>query len=202
MRRVGNGSTSRKGKQRANLITQPDAADNAYWTKAGCASSANTTVAPSGQTTGDTLTNSAASETHDIGQAAAIAGLTAGVVYRFSARVRPGTQQFISMSLVDGATPANYAVATFDLTNRLVTNTGVGGDFLFAGASIEESGNGYFDCTVKGKFGVATTARTHIHFNADGNPTYAASGRPAAYLGASQTIVVANMRMDLGVQSA
>ena len=112
------------------------------WTNTGTTDTANTSVAPDGTTTADTLTENPSGS----GQAAISQNIsfTAGLPYTFSIFVKQGTATFVQ--LLVGATPfGSNAYANFNVT----TGSGaVGTVGSSATASIVDAGNGWFRCII------------------------------------------------------
>jgi hypothetical protein len=119
-----------------NLFTQTQQFDNAAWTKTNTTVTANSTVAPDGTSTADTLTSSAGAGVHYMRQ---VATVTASTAYAFSFYVKAGTHNFIQ--LINNGTAA--AFANFDLANGVAGPTGTKST-----ASITSTGNGWYRCTV------------------------------------------------------
>jgi hypothetical protein len=119
-----------------NLLTFTQQFDNAAWLKTNTTVTANSTVAPDGTSTADTLTSSAGAGVHYMRQ---VATVTASTAYAFSFYVKAGTHNFIQ--LLNAGTVA--AFANFDLANGVAGTTGAKST-----ASITSTGNGWYRCTV------------------------------------------------------
>lgn len=128
-----------------DLLTQPQAFDNAAWTKTNTTVTANAATAPDGTTTADKLLETTANANHTIGQAlTAIAGDTHTEIFY----VKPDVRTFCRVIITDGAnsfgldinlsTGATAAVATGTLS-------GVAG----AAANVMKDGSGWWRVVLK-----------------------------------------------------
>ena len=151
-------------KAEENLLLVSEQFDNAGWSKSELTVSANSVVAPDGNTTADTITPSTNSARHTIQQSFTSAGAT----YVYSVYAKPNGYNRITIR--EAQSSGNGA--TFDVsTGTVVTNivSGVG--------SIVSVGNGWYRCSM-----VATetsgTRAMQILVN-----TNAGSGFEAAFVG-------------------
>jgi len=115
---------------RRNLLTYTEQFDNAAWQKNNLTITANTSVAPDGTTTADTLTGSGSGGTFLRGPAVTSA---AAVIVSFY--VKSGTATTCTIGDVNIG-----ALAVFNLSTGTVASG--------AGASISSSGNGWYRCAV------------------------------------------------------
>jgi hypothetical protein len=155
--------------QRTNLFLRSEEFTNTVWNKNNISITANTTTAPDGDTTADTLS---------VG-VDAIAGrhrlfetytTTIGTTYTGTFYLKANEHQWIQLIGVSGF--SNNVWANFDLVNGTIGNTG-GVDTT---ASIESVGNGWYRCRVSG---VATgTSSTAIEVVLTNNTN---SGRYPSY---------------------
>ena len=113
-----------------NLLTYSEQFDNVAWTKFNATVTANTAVAPDGNTTADTITSNASSG-GDVYLSINISG-----VHTLSAYFKEGTTNICRL----GSTVGGFA--DFNLTNQTYTlNSGIS-------ASITSVGNGWNRCTL------------------------------------------------------
>jgi hypothetical protein len=132
--------------QRTNLLLYSEQFDNAsYWSPYDAIITANTTVAPDGTTTAETLTSNAS---------------TGGSVYRLIAPVGTYTLSvFYKAGTTDkcGISFSANGSASFDLTNEtfVESNGGI--------AKIEKFANGWYKCSVT----VTTATTTLVAFGTD-----------------------------------
>ena len=105
---------------RTNLLLRSEEFDNAYWIKSNLTVTSNSTTAPSGTTTADTLVEDTLLGIKAV-QSAAIT-VASGQAYTFSCYAKPAGRNF-AMFLMIGSFPATI-LAAFDLTNGTVGTTG------------------------------------------------------------------------------
>jgi hypothetical protein len=127
-------------KVRTNLLTYSEQFDNAAWTKTQTTVSANTTTAPDGTNTAETLLEQAISGIHIMFQNSTITG---GVEYTFSvyAKYNGRVLQINASSALFGLN----VFANFDLQNGVLGTVGSA-----ASASITNAGNGWYRCSITG----------------------------------------------------
>lgn len=120
--------------QRTNLLLQSEDLTTASWVKSDVTATANSIVAPDGNTTADTLTATASTGVHNVSNGSHTATTTTASIY-----AKKGTHNFLQ--IYSGT--SSQAFANFNL------NTGVVGTFgTLATASIQNVGNGWYRCIV------------------------------------------------------
>jgi hypothetical protein len=128
-----------------NLLQRSQEFNNAYWNKNGGSISANSSTAPNGTTTADTLTLAATTATHgliDFG----VSGVAAST-YTVSFYVKKGTHRYITIGIYRNT--LNNAGAGFDLDTNTVTGTGATGTgYSASGATMTDVGDGWYRCSV------------------------------------------------------
>jgi hypothetical protein len=136
-----------------NLLQYSEQIDNAVWTKFSPTSvTADTTTAPNGTATADTISTSA---TAVIRQTVT---LNANETYTYSIYVKKISYDFFGFqSLISGT----GIKSVFDLSNGTVTSQGSGHT-----ASIESVGNGWYRCIIT--FNVGSSASNIFDLAADG----------------------------------
>ena len=116
-----------------NLLTYSEQFNNVAWGKYQASVTANTTTAPNGTLTADTLTDDNSTTTHITYQ---LININAGV-YTISVYAKANTLSNISLQLFDGV-GSSYLSNAFNLSSG--TTTG-------ANQSIENVGNGWYRCS-------------------------------------------------------
>ena len=124
-----------------NLLLRSEEFDNAVWTKTNSTVTANTTVAPNGTTTADTITDDATSGQHQVTQSISV---NIGSRYTLTTYVKAGTARYARMAL--GGT-LTFTAATFDLQLGIVqtgsaTITAVGNNWFRISISSTASSSG------------------------------------------------------------
>jgi hypothetical protein len=123
-----------------NLVTFSEMFSDVAWTKNFTSVSANTSIAPNGTLTADTISADGTANLHAI-----IHSISAvnGFVYTHSVYAKKGTNNFIQ--LIGGAAiyTSGLVFANFDLNNGVVGSVGAG-----TTATITNVGNGWYRCTM------------------------------------------------------
>jgi hypothetical protein len=124
-------------KAEENLLIRSAEFDNATWQKANTTVAANSTAAPDGTTTAETLTANASTSTHDIFPTALTS--ISGVSYVASIVVKKNTNDFFQICLANQFSE----FANFNINTGVVGTTG--GTVT---SSISNLGNGWFRCVM------------------------------------------------------
>ena len=129
-----------------NLLLYSQEFDNAAWVKSGATITANTTAAPDGTTTADTLTGNGVLGSHAVlqTQAASADGKT------FSVYLKAGTNNFAQIFFDNTAAP----FANFNLSTGSLGSTGSS-----VTATITSAGGGWYRCVVYTSSSLATNPR-------------------------------------------
>jgi hypothetical protein len=159
---VYDGKTVAKAEE--NLLLRSQEFDNSVWGTANTIKTANTSTAPDGTTTADTIKENSLSGFHTIQQeGSATTGLTTLSVF---AKLGSGTR-FLTISLSNSL--SNYGSATFDLSSGSNTQTQAAGTFSGASATIALVTEGFYRCTLTLTAVSASVVR--IALNNTGTPT-------------------------------
>jgi len=160
-------------KVRTNLCLQSQTFENASWQKYNATATANTTTAPDGTTTADTLTDNTANDIHVTYQSLS---LTAGE-NTISVYAKANTLSHASIYIFDGAN--FFSSGIFNLSNGTVSGAG----------SIVSAGNGWY------RISFTTTIAS-----GSGNVYIALSnGSTISYAGTGQSIYVWGYQLETGV---
>lgn len=152
--------------QRTNLLLRSQELDNAAWTATNLTVTANSTVAPDGTTTADTLAATGAD-----GNLAQAVTITAGRGIAYSVFLRANATSWARLRLTDGT---NAVDCWFNLAAGTVgSNTAGAGTNLFSQKTIENMGGGWYRC------GLEVTTATATAFTASAGPCAADSTAPA-----------------------
>jgi hypothetical protein len=175
------GVTTAKAEE--NLFLYSQEFDNITgWTPIRSSISANTTTAPDGTSTADSLIeDSTASNTHYVQPNTVAAGNYNGVVvngsiYSFSVFAKANTRTQVCLGFWDGSTTHT---AFFDLSGGTVlSSSGVT-------ASIVNAGNGWYRC-VGVRTNTNTTMGLSIQLSVSGSTTYTGNGTSGIYIWGAQ----------------
>lgn len=170
-----------------NLFTQTQQFDNAAWTKNATTVTANSTVAPDGTSTADTLTATATTAVHNVQQTAG----GSGSVLTLSIYAKAGTSNFVQMW--HGITVQTYA--NFNLSTGVVGTVGTD-----ATASITSVGNGWYRCSMTFTPSSAGTIRIALVTSATAayNESWTAAGTESLFIWGAQVEVVPDANLVLG----
>jgi hypothetical protein len=124
-----------------NLLTYSEQFDNAAWTKTRSSVTDNTTTAPNGTMTGDTLIPNTDNNTHFI--QSSVISFTSGTSYSYTCFVKAAGYSFLRLAFGATAFPSDNRGACFDLSTGAVGATQAG-----VTASITSAGNGWFRCSI------------------------------------------------------
>jgi hypothetical protein len=162
---------------RVNLLTKTEQFDDAAWVKAGASPStvtANTTVAPNGTTTADTITNSAAPAGEAVYQT--ITTSVSGASLRYSKRFKRGNHDWVRITAVDDATSTNGFGAWFNLATGAAGTSQVAGTGTLASKSITSLGDSWYLCEVVGTVPATSVRVLNASADADNSFTRVANG--------------------------
>jgi hypothetical protein len=161
-----------------NLLLQSQTFENAYWSKNLITLSADTTTAPDGTLTADSILETATSGNHYLGLSS---GLTlTNQSYTLSCYLKANQRSWGFVSLYDGTTSL---AAWFDLQNGVVGTVQSG-----ATATIQNAGNGWFRCSITR---VMSTALTNNFIGigpslSDNTPVYLGVSGSGVYIWGAQ----------------
>ena len=131
------GVTTAKAEQ--NLLPYSQEFDNAVWGKTGTVVIANTSVAPDGTTTADTLTENLTTVDHTIASSSTV---TTGLTYSFSLFVKIASgSRYLGFRGFGAGGAGQYPV--FNITAGTVEVSGS----LWTNTSIIDAGNGWYRCS-------------------------------------------------------
>jgi len=171
-----------------NLFLRTQDFDNAYWTKSGATISANTTTAPDGTTTADTLIESATTAAHYTVCLNATSGLVTGALsstatFTVYAKAASGTRY---LQVYPKSAPTGSAFARFNLQDGTSAVSGTG-----ASASATSVGDGWYRCVLTYTVASAGLAIDFYYGLADdfadaAGTSYAGDGTSGIYIWGAQ----------------
>ena len=173
---------------RRNLLTWSEDFSNAVWAKLNATVTANSTVAPDGTTTADTLTDNATSGAH---YAQVLDIFTADGATRFwSIYVKQGTARYISLSSYDlDITTSASSRVTFDMQTGVYTVQGAEADTVLTPI---DAGNGWWRIG----FSSNTNSARYDGFRVEMNSGGTSAG--ASYSGTGSTAFIWGAQLELG----
>lgn len=165
-----------------NLLTYSQEFDNAAWQKVGSTVTANSTTAPNGSTTADTLVEDSSTGRHDVQITSGIS-LVSGVAYTASVYAKASSRNFIQITF-SFASHGTGQYANFNLATGAVGNT-TGGT-----AAITAAGDGWYRCSFTATAtGTGSASQIIGLINADTAsrlPSYTGNGTSGAFLWGAQ----------------
>jgi hypothetical protein len=167
-------------EQRTQLLLRSEEFDAASWTKLRTTATANTTTAPDGTTTAETLAEEAVSESHAFIQSVAF---TNGLVYTFSIYAKKGTgstaPDWVQLSF--GTTGFPVLHANFDIQNGVVGTTSG------CTATISADAQGFYRISITATANLTTTSGLVVFAFTNNNNSL---GRTPSYVGSTTSNVI------------
>jgi hypothetical protein len=155
-------------KAEENLVTYSEQFDNAAWGKSNATVTANSTTAPDGTSTADSLIETAVANFHILSRGAG--AITSPGLNTFSCYAKASTRTAIVLQINEGA---NRYAALFDLSAGTVVTTNTTGSPTTTSNSIVSVGNGWYRCTVT--CNVVTTCDVILALSNSTTPTWTSS---------------------------
>jgi hypothetical protein len=179
---------------RTNLLEHSEDFTNAVYVKANATTTANSTTAPDGTLTADTLTDNATPGVHQFFNAT---GSVANTTYASSIFAKAGTGRYLTVSWSSN-TGNLGGHATFDLQGGVITQSGAnsGGGTLNS-AEITSVGNGWYRCVVVATNNTALTLYT-VAMASQGTFVEDVVGRES-YAGSGSTIFLWGAQVEAGL---
>jgi hypothetical protein len=175
--------------QRTNLVLRSEQFDNASWTKTDSTITANSSTAPDGTFTADSLIENTSTNVHRAFQTLAVTG-----THTYSFYVKANGRQWIAIGA--GNTSSFGALAYFDIEN------GVLGTVLVGSANIENAGNGWYRCSVTGIGNGGGTSFNLWLANANNSISYLGNGTSGIFVWGAQLEAGANATSYIPTTSA
>jgi hypothetical protein len=173
---VGSNGLIQTTPQSRNLLTFTQEFDNAFWAKLNASVTANTTAAPDGTMTADTLSDGTATDNHGVRPTSP--ALTNSTTYTLSVYAKASTRRYIILDLVATSSTTTYSAVSFDLQTGVVVSSAANGTgYAVVSSSIQNVGNGWYRCIATLTIGSVGTVLQ-------------------AYIGTSLTGVIGNFGLD------
>lgn len=145
--------------QRTNLLLRSEELENAVWTATNLMVTANSTTAPDGNTTADTLAATAAG-----GKLAQAVSITAGRGIALGVYAKANASSWVILSLSDGTNTVDcwFNLAAGTTGTHTIGGSGGGFTLSFAQKWIEAQRNGWYLCALEVTSSVSTTIAATI----------------------------------------
>jgi hypothetical protein len=163
-----------------NLVQYSEQFDNAAWTKNSVSVTANSTTAPNGTTTADTIT-----ETSTLGffyQTASASG-----VITFSVYLKRTNNDWANVTIATTGSPSGEFRVWFNLATGVVGTTANVGAGVVTDSDIENVGNGWYRVSVTGYVTGALGYTTYI-FNTNADNSFTTSVGQSRYQWGAQLV--------------
>ena len=182
------GVTTAKAEE--NLILRSQDFTNAVWATntASVSYTANTTAAPDGTMTADTMTAAVGTGTR-FGSGTGIYGITSGLVYTASLFVQAGTDTVVQLLFPTGQFGSD-AYANFDLSAGTVGSVGAS-----ATATISSAGGTWYRCSITATATASSTASIGMGFVFTGNNSSAAR-LPSITTAGTETLILWGAQLE------
>jgi hypothetical protein len=161
------------------------------WINVNSTDAANTSTAPDGTTTADTLTDDATSGTHSTYQSVSVLANTTYVVSCF---MKAGTNNFGLLSFTDAGSAQRYFAADFNLSTGTVRTSAAGSSGTITSATITDAGNGWYRCVIIGQAAAVGSNRIYVGVS-DGTSSLGNFGINS-YIGTGTTIIVWGAQLE------
>jgi hypothetical protein len=180
---VGSNGLVQTTPQSVNILTFTQELDNAAWTKTSVTITANSTVAPDGTSTADTVTATAAASIHSVYVTAT--NLAGATQWTASIYAKAGTYGFLQ--IMHASNSAYFA--NFNLTTGVVGTVGGG----ITSTTITPVGNGWYRCSMTFTPAALGTIRFNVISSATAvyNESWTPAGTETFFLWGAQAEIAA-----------
>ena len=158
-----------------NLLSYTEDFGNAYWAKNNSTITANSTLAPNGTNTADSLVDNSTNDVHSI----AVQQTLTNAAYTYSIYCKKANRDWVWLALYDGTTSR---FAYFNLVTGTIGNVDSG-----ATATITDATNGWYRCTLS--MPMTTSVNNYVNTGAaiaNGSFSYIGNSTAAIYLWGAQ----------------
>jgi hypothetical protein len=178
-------------ESRTNLLLRSEEFENAAWLKGNASVTANTTAAPDGSTTADSLNEGTATAAHLI---EVVQTLVPNANYAYSCFAKDIDGVYLVLA-IRGAIN-NYASATFNLSTGTVDSSGAAGTgFAVSSTSIVDVGDGWYRCVLNLVVGTTVSSARNFVSMWDGVVSIGTSG-VYSYTGTSRRIAIWGAQLE------
>ena len=169
-------------EQRVNLLVRSEEFDTASWGKVNLSTTANTTTAPSGAVTADSIIeNTTVNAYHQTSQSFTS---TAATTYSFSVFLKANGRDTATIMLGAGA---NFVFFAFNLATATVGTVQYAGSTWSNGtASITNFNNGWYRCVISGLVSNAASYAAVVEINEGANRQYTGNGTSGLFVWGAQ----------------
>lgn len=167
-------------RARYNLLTQSEDFSQAVWTKTSSTVSANTSVAPDGTTTADTLAEAAAVSFHGANHQSV--SVPVGTTLTLSTSFKKGTRRYAQLNFGGSGAVSRWVSCVIDLDTGSITQSSAGAQATLVSAVSSAQGNGWYRVSLTGSVQTDTSIFSYVNMVSTGTPTLGSYG-VETYLG-------------------
>jgi hypothetical protein len=162
------------------------------WVNSNSTDAADTSVAPDGTTTADTLTDNDTAGVHIVSQAPV---LIVGAIYTMSCFLKASTNNFALVTLTNGTTVENGIAAVIDLSAGTISETDTGTSATLTSSSITSIGSGWYRVVITGS-SVAGFNRAEVGLAPAGTGNTFSNTQRISYTGTGTSIFVWGAQLE------
>jgi hypothetical protein len=167
-----------------NLLLQSQTFEAAQWVKADATISANSTTAPDGTLTADTIIPSTTNAAHYTIQT--LSKATTNITYTYSVYVKASGYSYGAVA-VAGAFIPNQAQCLFDLVNGTTSISAIGTGFTVLSSSISNVGNGWYRISLTFLSDTSNQVQPYVRVDQSATiPVYAGNGTSGLFVWGAQ----------------
>jgi len=168
-----------------NLLQQSETFENAVWTKSATTLTANTTVAPNGTTTADTLIENTANSTHQIFQS--ITNVNGATPYTVMIYVKQNASRNVAIRIQDGAFTYGQVIVTYNLNTGALISQNATGNGVVVSTSATLT-NGYYLIAVSFSINLSTSFRYDVLMVNGTSNSYTGDGTSSIVIWGAQLV--------------
>jgi hypothetical protein len=150
-----------------NLAIYSQDFTNAAWVNSLTSDTGDTTTAPDGTTTADTITATATNGEHQIKQTISVSGTIE--LLTFSCYVKQGTHRYAALQVSDNVGHGVGVLIDLQLGTILSTALAVGADYFYVASSIASAGSSWYRVTLTYRTNLAATTGISLNVRPDGS---------------------------------
>lgn len=176
-----------------NGLSLPRTLSDASWTKEGSTISANSTTSPNGIVDADKLVENSSTGSHLVSKQTSGINVNQNATMIFYAKKAERAYIYAVMSDASTSLGSNSVTQYFDIDTGAILGSATSGNGVFAEATIEDVGDGWFKCTLRGTVNGSGSSNLYAQVRLSTN------GTSQSYTGdGSSGLYVWNMQVSAG----
>lgn len=168
-----------------NGLSLPRTLSDASWTKSGATISANSTTSPNGIVDADKLVENSATSSHLVSKQTSGINVNQNATMIFYAKKAERAYIYAVMSDASISLGSNSITQFFDIDTGAILGSATSGNGVFADATIEDVGDGWFKCTLRGTVNGSGSSNLYaqVHLSTNGtSQSYTGDGSSGLYV--------------------